>query len=226
MNLQAHEADPNRAGPRLVKEIEPGLPKPSELCHKLCMSTLPRNQKMGPRLGSFLPPQQRLVDPLCRVVLVEPLIPENTGNISRTCVGTGSELHLIQPLGFELTESRVKRAGLDYWQDLAMDVHQDFAAWDEMVQTTYDPGRVFFVETWGESSIHEVQFRRGDWLVFGKETTGLKDHAHRLDPSRVLKIPMPGKVRSLNLSNAVAVSVFELMRQVGQLSGQRVDAAP
>ena len=181
---------------------------------------------MAPKPGSFLPPQQRLVDPLCRVVLVEPLIPENTGNISRTCVGTGSELHLIQPLGFELTESRVKRAGLDYWQDLAMDVHQDFAAWDEVVRTAYDPSRVFFIETWGESSIHEVQFRRGDWLVFGKETTGLKDHASRLEPSRVLKIPMPGKVRSLNLSNAVAVTVFELMRQVGQQVGQRVDAAP
>lgn len=179
-------------------------------------------KKMPPQKRDFLPPQQRLADPLCRVVLVEPLIPENTGNISRTCVGTGSELHLVQPLGFELTESRVKRAGLDYWQDLAMDVHPDFATWSARVAADYDPSRVFYIETWGETSIHEVQFQRGDWLVFGKETVGLKDQAQALAPSKVLKIPMPGKVRSLNLSNAVAVTVFELMRQVGL----RVDAAP
>lgn len=182
----------------------------------------PTKAPSGEKGSSFLPPQQRLVDPLCRVVLVEPLIPENTGNISRTCVGTGSELHLVEPLGFELTESRVKRAGLDYWQDLAMDLHADFASWSEHVATNHDPGRVFYIETWGETSIHEVQFQRGDWLVFGKETVGLKDQAKILEPSRVLKIPMPGKVRSLNLSNAVAVTVFELMRQ----AGQRVDAAP
>jgi tRNA (cytidine/uridine-2'-O-)-methyltransferase len=172
--------------------------------------------------ADFLPPQQHLPDPLCRVVLVEPLIPENTGNISRTCVGTGSELHLIQPLGFELTESRVKRAGLDYWDELAMDVHPDFHSWIRAVQTASALDRIFFIETWGETSIHDAHFKRGDWMVFGKETTGLKDYAHLMQPSQVLKIPMPGKVRSLNLSNSVAVAVFELMRQ----ASRGVAAAP
>jgi tRNA (cytidine/uridine-2'-O-)-methyltransferase len=165
----------------------------------------------------FLPPQRHLESPLCRVALVEPLIPENTGNISRTCVGTNSELHLIHPLGFEITESRVKRAGLDYWKHLAMDAHASFGAWATTLERDFDPGRVFFIETWGETSLHEASFERGDWLVFGKETVGLtREQVQRVTkrPDRVLKIPMPGEVRSLNLSNAVAVTVFELLRQV------------
>lgn len=166
---------------------------------------------------SFLPPQRKLASPLCRVVLVEPLIPENTGNISRTCVGTNSELHLIHPLGFEITESRVKRAGLDYWKHLAMDAHSNFEDWAAKVERDFDPDRVFFIETWGETSLHEAQFQPGDWLVFGKETVGLhRDQVRRVTarPDRVLKIPMTGEVRSLNLSNAVAVTVFEVLRQV------------
>lgn len=171
----------------------------------------------SPQVEPFLPKRRKLESPLCRVVLVEPLIPENTGNISRTCVGTNSELHLVQPLGFELTESRVKRAGLDYWNHLALDIHESFDSWAEFVAENSDFGRVFFIETWGTVSLHETTFQRGDWLVFGKETTGLnREQVEKLagGADRVLCLPMPGEVRSLNLSNAVAVSVFEVLRQV------------
>jgi tRNA (cytidine/uridine-2'-O-)-methyltransferase len=153
-------------------------------------------------------------DPLCRVVLVEPLIPENTGNVSRTCVATRSELHLVEPMAFEITESRVKRAGLDYWPDLAWQKHADFAAWRASLPST---ARVFCVETGARRTLFDVEFRRGDWLVFGKETTGLSVEQMRADDAlpnvEMISIPMPGTTRSLNLSNAVAVTVFELLRQ-------------
>jgi tRNA (cytidine/uridine-2'-O-)-methyltransferase len=168
------------------------------------MSSNPRNPGFGPKSHP---------DPLCRVVLVEPLIPENTGNVSRTCVATGTELHLVEPMGFEITEARVKRAGLDYWGDLAWATHASFDAWARSVP---DSSRVFLVETTGEDSIYDVDFRRGDWLVFGKETSGLDSRMLGHDAlvnARVVKIPMPGTTRSLNLSNAVAVAVFELLRQ-------------
>jgi tRNA (cytidine/uridine-2'-O-)-methyltransferase len=171
----------------------------------------------SPQVEPFLPPRRGLESPLCRVVLVEPLIPENTGNISRTCVGTNTELHLVEPLGFELTESRVKRAGLDYWSHLALKIHESFDKWLEFVKANGSESRVFFVETWGEGSLHQTEFKRGDWLVFGKETTGLtRQQVESLagGAEHVLHLPMPGEVRSLNLSNAVAVAVFEVLRQV------------
>lgn len=149
-------------------------------------------------------------DPLCRVVLVEPLIPENTGNVSRTCVATGSELHLVEPLGFEITERRVRRAGLDYWDDLAWLKHRNYADWRSHVP---DPNRIFFIETTGEKSIYEADFKRGDWLVFGKETSGLDASILSSNDACAWYLPMPGTTRSLNLSNAVAVTVFELLRQ-------------
>ena len=155
--------------------------------------------------------EQRLhPDPLCRVVLVEPLIPENTGNISRTCVGTGSELHLVGPLGFEITEARVRRAGLDYWGDLAWKTHENYAEWRKTVP---DPSRVFLIETTGTKSLYDTEFRRGDWLVFGKETSGLAPSILAEFDASAYHLPMPGTTRSLNLSNAVAISVFELLRQ-------------
>lgn len=170
---------------------------------------------MSSPTSPFLPPQQQLADPLARVVLVEPLIPENTGNISRTCVGTGSELHLVGPMGFEITESRVKRAGLDYWPHLALDYHEAFEAWWSKVESMRQGHRVFFVETSGTTSLFDVEFQRGDWLVFGKETSGLSpEQLARRPKEAVISLPMPGPVRSLNLSNAVAITVFELMRQV------------
>jgi tRNA (cytidine/uridine-2'-O-)-methyltransferase len=156
-------------------------------------------------------------DPLCRVVLVEPLIPENTGNISRTCVGTGSELHLVEPMAFEITESRVRRAGLDYWGGLAWQKHCSYAEWRTKVS---DPGRVFMIETTGKKSIYDAEFRRGDWIVFGKETSGLTSEVLADDDAGGWYIPMPGTTRSLNLSNAVAIVVFELLRQTGYRQNQ------
>lgn len=153
-------------------------------------------------------------DPLCRVVLVEPLIPENTGNVARTCVGTQSQLHLVHPLGFEVTESRVKRAGLDYWEHLSIHEHKSYASWRSKAESEAPgPGRIFMIETKGTKSLYDADFRRGDWLVFGKETSGLTDEMLSENDAQTYYIPMDGPTRSLNLSNAVAIVVFELLRQ-------------
>lgn len=168
-------------------------------------------------LSSFQ--QRRHIDPLCRVVLIEPLIPENTGNVARTCVGTESELHLVDPLGFELTEKRVKRAGLDYWQHLHWSRHSSVEAWKKQVP---DRSRVFYIETSGTRSLFDADFQRGDWLVFGKETSGLDSSILSADDANAWYLPMPGKTRSLNLSNSVAICVFEIMRQVEHRSAKKV----
>ena len=155
-------------------------------------------------------------DPLVRVVLVEPLIPENTGNVSRTCVGTESELHLVEPMAFEITESRVKRAGLDYWPHLHWQKHASFGDWKQAAEQT--GGKIYFVETSGTKSLYDVEFKRGDWIAFGKETSGLTEAQMTGDDaprnSETVFIPMPGQVRSFNLSNAVAIVVFEALRQI------------
>ncbi|MCM2280449.1 MAG: tRNA (cytidine(34)-2'-O)-methyltransferase [Bdellovibrionaceae bacterium] len=154
---------------------------------------------------------QGLPSPLCNVVLIEPLIPENTGNIARTCVGTDSHLHLVGPMGFEITESRVKRAGLDYWQHLRWTEYASTGEWQASVPV---PDRVFYLETTARQSLFEAQFRAGDWLVFGKETSGLDKSLIEANDAHAFHIPMLGPVRSLNLSNSVAITVFELFRQV------------
>jgi tRNA (cytidine/uridine-2'-O-)-methyltransferase len=150
-------------------------------------------------------------NPLCNVVLVEPLIPENTGNIARTCVGTDSHLHLVGPMGFEITESRVKRAGLDYWEHLRWTEYKSTQDW---LTSLPNRERVFFIETSGKRSLYEAEFKQGDWLVFGKETSGLDPKLIEANDARAFHLPMLGPTRSLNLSNAVAVCVFELLRQV------------
>jgi tRNA (cytidine/uridine-2'-O-)-methyltransferase len=155
-------------------------------------------------------PSEKLKNPLCRVVLVEALIPQNTGNIARTCVGTNSELHLVGPLGFEITESRVKRAGLDYWEHLRWYYHNSIAEWWAQVE---DKSRVFFIETGTDKSLYEMEFQKNDWLVFGKETSGLTLEILALNDAGACHLPMHGPTRSLNLSNAVAISVFEVLRQ-------------
>jgi tRNA (cytidine/uridine-2'-O-)-methyltransferase len=144
---------------------------------------------------------------------VEPLIPENTGNVARTCVGTGSELHLVGPLGFELNEKRVKRAGLDYWEHLAWQEHENFVLWQKKIS---EPKRVFYIETHARHCLYEAQFQQGDWLVFGKETSGLDKALIETFDAQAFYLPMPGPTRSLNLSNAVAVTVFELLRQISR----------
>jgi len=156
-------------------------------------------------------------DTLFRVVLVEPEIPQNTGNIGRTCVGTNCELHLIQPMSFEINDTNLKRAGLDYWQHLTWKVHKSYQDWFSQVE---DPSRVFYFTTKVPKTYYEIKFQKGDWLVFGKETKGLPPEIINAHPNQAVTIPQPGNVRSLNLATAVAISVYEGYRQ---LSGPKVN---
>lgn len=154
-----------------------------------------------------------MTTPLFRIVLIEPEIPQNTGNIGRTCVSTMSELHLVGKLGFNIDDTQVKRAGLDYWPYLTLHRHESFAQWFQVVQ---DPSRVFFFTTKTQKKYYHQEFQPGDWLVFGKETKGLAPEILQKFPNQNLTIPMIGPVRSLNLATAVAISIYEGMRQLDQ----------
>ncbi|WP_461482737.1 tRNA (uridine(34)/cytosine(34)/5-carboxymethylaminomethyluridine(34)-2'-O)-methyltransferase TrmL [Porticoccus sp.] len=149
---------------------------------------------------------------MLNLVLFEPEIPPNTGNIIRLCANTGFALHLIEPLGFELDDKRLRRAGLDYreWQDAK--VH---ANWPAFVDSAH-PQRVFAISTKGQRRYSDVAFQAGDTLVFGPETRGLPEAFRAaLPPENVLRIPMQPASRSLNLSNAAALVVYEAWRQLG-----------
>ncbi len=148
---------------------------------------------------------------LFKIVLVEPEIPQNTGNIGRTCVGTDCELHIIGPMSFEITDSNLKRAGLDYWQHLRWYYYDSFEKWLEKVE---NPERVFYFSTKVKQTYYDIQYQRGDWLVFGKETKGLSPEILNRYPNQAVTIPQPGQVRSLNLATSVAVAVYEGFRQV------------
>ena len=147
---------------------------------------------------------------MLNIVLVEPEIPQNTGNIARTCAATGSVLHLVEPLGFAIDDKRMKRAGLDYWHLLDVRMYKNL---DEFFEKNPD-GRYFYATTKAPHAYHEVEYRDGDYLVFGKESTGIAP-AILEDPERCVRIPMREGARSLNLSNSVAVIVFEALRQTG-----------
>ena len=148
------------------------------------------------------------------VVLVEPEIPPNTGNVIRLCANTGAQLHLIEPLGFPLDDARMRRAGLDYHEYARMRVHRDWAAFVESVQP--DPTRVFAFTTHGSSLFSSLKFAPGDVFVFGSETRGLDPALRDSFPApQRIRLPMRPGNRSLNLSNAVAVTVFEAWRQQG-----------
>ncbi|HSN17853.1 MAG TPA: tRNA (uridine(34)/cytosine(34)/5-carboxymethylaminomethyluridine(34)-2'-O)-methyltransferase TrmL [Gammaproteobacteria bacterium] len=150
------------------------------------------------------------------VVLYQPEIPPNAGNIIRLCANTGAALHLIHPLGFELSESRVKRAGLDYHEMANVHEHKDFDAFLQKVH----PSRLFALSTRGMRRYTEVAFQPGDAFLFGPETRGLPQAILDALPSdQVLRLPMRPDNRSLNLSNAVAVLVFEAWRQQGFAGG-------
>lgn len=152
------------------------------------------------------------------VVLVKPEIPPNTGNVIRLCANTGAQLHLIEPLGFELDDSKLKRAGLDYHEYAAMQVHQDWDAFVAAVQP--DPARLFAMTTHGSAPFADQQFRPGDVFVFGSETKGLDaDFRNSFPTSQRIRLPMRPGNRSLNLSNTVAVVVFEAWRQNGYQGG-------
>ena len=145
------------------------------------------------------------------VVLLEPQIPNNTGNIGRTCVATCSSLHLIHPLGFEITDSRVKRAGLDYWGDLDLHHHQDF---NSFLNDIPEDAELYFLSVNGKKSLHDLVINKGDFLVFGREADGLPTEIKLKYENKLVKIPFPGKVRSFNLSNAVAMVLGEGLRQI------------
>lgn len=143
------------------------------------------------------------------IVLVEPEIPPNTGNIGRLCLATGSKLHLVKPLGFSIDDRELKRAGLDYWKEVDVQLWDSFDEWQAAQKQA---GRMFLFTTKSDRAFWDVKFKPGDFLVFGRETKGLPEGLLRANPAQSLMIPMRG-TRSLNLATAVAIVLFEAMRQ-------------
>ena len=164
------------------------------------------------------------------IVLVNPEIPQNTGNIARTCAATGAVLHLIEPLGFSLADKYLKRAGLDYWGLMTYHV---WPSLQEFLQAHPD-ARMHFANTKAPRGYHEAAYRDGDFLVFGCETRGLPETLLERVYDRCIRIPMRPEARSLNLSNAVAVTLYEALRQTdftglcaqGALTGRDEPDAP
>ncbi|HHV71894.1 MAG TPA: tRNA (uridine(34)/cytosine(34)/5-carboxymethylaminomethyluridine(34)-2'-O)-methyltransferase TrmL [Clostridia bacterium] len=143
------------------------------------------------------------------IVLVEPEIPQNTGNIARSCAVTGASLHLVKPLGFSVDDRHLKRAGLDYWHMLDIHYYDSF----EELQQTFPNGRFFYSTTKAKKIYTEFVFKPGDFLVFGKETKGLPEELLKKNWPNCMRIPMINNARSLNLSNSVAIILFEAYRQ-------------
>lgn len=144
------------------------------------------------------------------IVLVEPEIPANTGNIARTCAATGTHLHLVRPLGFRTDDATLKRAGLDYWYAVTIHYYDSF----QELQEKYKDGRFFYATKKADNSYSDFSFQDGDFFVFGKETKGLPQEIIDANPETCMRMPMTDKVRSLNLSNAAAIVVYEALRQV------------
>ncbi len=143
------------------------------------------------------------------IVLVEPEIPQNAGNISRSCAVTGASLHMVRPFGFEITDKHLKRAGLDYWKDLDIHYYDSF----EELENMYKDARFFLLSTHAKRSYAEVEYKEGDFLVFGKETAGLGEKLLKRRSEDAVRIPMRPEQRSLNLSNSVAIVLYEALRQ-------------
>lgn len=144
------------------------------------------------------------------IVLYQPEIPQNTGNIARTCVLTNSTLHLIKPMGFKIDDKQVKRAGLDYWSELKLEIHESY----EEFMKKYGDKRIFLATTHGGEHYDEVSFKEGDFIMFGRETSGVPEEVHNAHEG--IRIPMiKTSTRSLNLSNTVAIIAYEALRQIG-----------
>lgn len=148
---------------------------------------------------------------MINIVLFEPEIPSNTGNIARTCVLTNSPLHLIKPLGFSLDDKYLKRAGLDYWDLLDLHVYENF---DEFLEKNNDP-ELFLLSTKADQTLDKMKVPENSYLLFGKETAGLPEYIHNRYPDTRFRIPMRDheKCRSLNLSNSVNIALYEALRQ-------------
>lgn len=147
---------------------------------------------------------------MLNIVLVEPEIPNNTGNIGRLCVGTESRLHLIKPYGFEITDKNLKRSGLDYWVHLDWNEYNNVEEWMAQIP---DKSRVFLMSSHASKSIYDVEYQDGDWLVFGKESVGLSQEVLSKFENH-LKIPMSNLIRSYNIANSVAFVIGEARRQI------------
>jgi tRNA (cytidine/uridine-2'-O-)-methyltransferase len=145
------------------------------------------------------------------VALIEPQIPPNTGNIARLCAATGTTLHLIEPLGFSLEDEQVRRAGLDYWEDVDLWVHPDWHAFRDAVRRE----RCLYFSSHGTASYLDAPYTPNTVLMFGNETTGMPERIREKHPDRVFRIPMRPAVRSLNLATAVGIVVYEAARQLG-----------
>lgn len=150
------------------------------------------------------------------VVLVEPEIPPNTGNIARLCGATGTTLHLVGKLGFSTDDRYLKRAGLDYWSEV------DIRYWDDLeaLRKAYPEARFIYTSKKAAKSYLEMSFRPGDFIVFGKETKGLPEELIDANPETAVRIPIIGKVRSLNLSTSAGIVLYEALRQTGALEGE------
>ena len=147
------------------------------------------------------------------IVMVEPEIPQNTGNIARTCAATGAKLHLVHPLGFSINEKAVKRAGLDYWDKLEIEEHESFKAFLEKYKP--EENNMFFATTKGQKTYADANYYGLDevFILFGKETKGLPEDVLKKYIEKTIRIPMLPNLRSLNLSNSVAIVVYEVLRQ-------------
>lgn len=146
--------------------------------------------------------------PMLNIVLVEPQIPQNTGNIARTCAATGARLHLIEPLGFPIDDRKLKRAGLDYWHLLDITYYPDLEAF-----FAQNPGEYYFFTTKGHRVYSDVEYRDNVYLFFGREDAGLDEQLLHDHYENCVRLPMIGPARSLNLSNTVAVAAYEVLRQ-------------
>lgn len=148
---------------------------------------------------------------MMNIVLLEPEMPANTGNIGRTCVATGSRLHLIEPLGFEISDKMLKRAGLDYWPHLDVTVYENFADFLEMNPGAKD--KLFMATTKGPNLYTEAKFPEDAYIMFGRESAGIPEHILYDYQETAIRIPMLPDIRSLNLANSVAVVLYEALRQ-------------
>ncbi len=148
---------------------------------------------------------------ILNVVLVEPEIPQNTGNIARTCAATGARLHIIKPMGFAIDDKKLKRAGLDYWHYLDLTYYENLE--DFFEKTDNNNAQYYYFTTKGRNTHSDVAYNDNCYLMFGKETKGLPEDMLYKNPERCVRLPMMGEIRSLNLSNSVAVGVYEVLRQ-------------